>query len=59
MWFSDISDSNTLKKSTLADLPFASTLSGTQYTLPMFAIHFNIRRLAMVTQNAGGTISYN
>ena len=54
MWFSDIDDSNTLRKSTLANLPFSPTLSGTQYTIPMFATTSTLGD-SMVTQNAGGT----
>ena len=53
MWFSDIDD-NTLKKSTLANLPFVPAVSGTQYTLPMFATTSTLGD-SMVSQNAGGT----
>jgi len=54
LWFNDISDSNTIRKSTLANLPFSSTLSGTQYTIPMFATTSTLGD-SMITQNAGGT----
>ena len=54
LWFNDISDGNTIRKSTLANLPFSSTLSGTQYTIPMFATTSTLGD-SMITQNAGGT----
>jgi len=54
LWFNDISDSNTIRKSTLANLPFQPTLSGTQYTIPMFATASTLGN-SMITQNAGGT----
>jgi hypothetical protein len=54
MWFSDINDSNTLKKSTLANLPFVPAVSGTQYTLPMFATTTTLGD-SIISQNAGAT----
>ncbi len=54
MWFSDINDSNTLKKSTLANLPFVPAVAGTQYTLPMFATTSTLGD-SIISQNAGAT----
>ena len=54
MWFSDIDDSNTLKKSTLANLPFLPAVTGTQYTLPMFATTSTLGD-SIISQNAGAT----
>ena len=53
IWFSDI-DSNTLKKSTLANLPFVPAVSGTQYALPMFATTTTLGD-SIISQNAGAT----
>ena len=54
MWFSDIDDSNTLRKSTLANLPFVPAVSGTQYTIPMFATSSTLDD-SIISQNAGAT----
>ena len=54
IWFSDINDSNTLRKSTLANLPFVPAVSGTQYTIPMFATASTLDD-SIISQNAGAT----
>ena len=56
MWLdiSDIDDSNTLRKSTLANLPFVPAVSGTQYTIPMFATSSTLDN-SIISQNAGAT----
>jgi len=53
IWFSDASDS-TIKKALISTLPFVPTVSGTQYTLPMFATTTTLGD-SMVSQNAGAT----
>jgi hypothetical protein len=45
---------NTVLYAPISSLPFTPTLSGTQYTLPMFATASTLGD-SMITQNAGGT----
>ena len=56
MFNDNTAGTNTVSYAPISSLPFTPAVSGTQYTIPMFATTSTLGD-SMVTQNAGGTIA--